>query len=264
MTKILHIKINGISGSVNVTHVGNVHIDRPDAIASKKKLVLDNVLYVPNLKINLISVKQLTEKGFEISFKNGFCTLKGKNQKSFIIKMNEEHIYALNAQQNIVKNTFTAEEEALLWEWHRRLGHPGSTRLLKVIRDLNILETKNNYQILEKLRSTACEYCMSGKAKRKPFKPRNTQSSRPLADIATDIVGPIKPMSFNKKRYFLTFIDIHSRYTWIFIIGRKSEAFKCFKFFHDQVTKRFGYPILRLHSDNGGEYTSKEFRGCLE
>jgi hypothetical protein len=148
MAKILPIKINGISGFVNATHVGTIHIDRPDIFPNNRKFKLDDVLYVPGLKLNLISVKQLTGKGYEISFKNGICSVKPKNGKPFIIKMNEEQVFALNAQQTKVNKNFTAEDEALLWDMHRRLGHPGSTRLLKVIRELNILETKNNFEIL--------------------------------------------------------------------------------------------------------------------
>ena len=41
---------------------------------------LGRVLYAPSIAKNLISVSQLTTDGFNISFNDGYCTVRSKNQ----------------------------------------------------------------------------------------------------------------------------------------------------------------------------------------
>ena len=44
----------------------------------------------------------------------------------------------------------------------------------------------------------------------------------------------------------------------------KSEVFEKFKEFHTYVVNITGKPVKILRSDNGGEYTSKEFESYLK
>jgi transposase InsO family protein len=59
--------------------------------------------------------------------------------------------------------------------------------------------------------------------------------------------------------YYVTFIDDHSRKTWIFFLKTKSEVFKRFQEFKALVENQTGKNIKVLWSNNGGEYTSTEF-----
>ena len=52
---------------------------------------ISNVFYVPDLKINLLTVGQLQERGYEISIKNGVCRIQDAN-------------LGLNAQINMTTN----------------------------------------------------------------------------------------------------------------------------------------------------------------
>lgn len=58
-------------------------------------------------------------------------------------------------------------------------------------------------------------------------------------------------------KYFLTFIDDHSRKTWIYFLKIKDEVFYRFKEFKALVENLIGIKVLR--SDNGGEYVNKDF-----
>ena len=56
-------------------------------ICTGAKLIID-VLYVPDINQNLLSVGQLIEKGFKVIFKNKQCLIKDANGKEvFRIKM---------------------------------------------------------------------------------------------------------------------------------------------------------------------------------
>ena len=57
----------------------------------------------------------------------------------------------------------------------------------------------------------------------------------------------------------MLFIDDFTRMTWIFFLKEKSKAFERFKAFKILVENETEAKIKCLRSDNGGEFTSKEF-----
>eukprot|EP00253_Pinus_taeda_P032120 PITA_32120 len=58
--------------------------------------------------------------------------------------------------------------------------------------------------------------------------------------------------------YYVTFIDDHSRKTWLYLLKTKDEVFDKFKEFRGEVETLTKKKIKTLRSDNGGEYTFKE------
>jgi transposase InsO family protein len=58
----------------------------------------------------------------------------------------------------------------------------------------------------------------------------------------------------------VTFIDDYSRRTWIFFMKTKDEIFIRFREFKALVENQTGKKIKVLRLDNGGEYTSNDFR----
>lgn len=63
----------------------------------------------------------------------------------------------------------------------------------------------------------------------------------------------------NGKRYFITFIDDCSGYSFVYLMKNKSEAFDMFKIFLNETENQFNRKIKRLHSDRGTEYDSTPF-----
>lgn len=61
--------------------------------------------------------------------------------------------------------------------------------------------------------------------------------------------------------YFVTFIDDYSRKTWIYFLKTKDEVFDWFKELKVLVENMIGRKIKVLCSDNGGEYTDRDFTG---
>ena len=93
---------------------------------------------------------------------------------------------------------------------------------------------------------------------------RGIRSSSVLELVHSDVCGPMKAESLGGARYFITFIDDYSRICYVFFLKQKSDAFEKFKEFEAQVTTMTGKKIKYLRTDNGGEYTSKQFEAFLK
>ena len=65
--------------------------------------------------------------------------------------------------------------------------------------------------------------------------------------------------SLSNNLYFILFIDDFSRMTWVYFLKTKSQALSMFSNFKKMVETQCGQKIKKLRTDNGGEYTSKEF-----
>lgn len=85
-----------------------------------------------------------------------------------------------------------------------------------------------------------------------------------LKVIVSDVCGPIKPLAIGAKQYFVTFTDVHSKYTRTYPMARKSDAFELFIEYHTWAEKQLGKSIMTLRSDGGGEYLSDEFTRYLK
>jgi hypothetical protein len=77
-----------------------------------------------------------------------------------------------------------------------------------------------------------CEGCILGKQHKHSFpKDGATRATKVLEIVHSDICGPMKNMSLDGARYFLTFIDEFSRKMWVYPLKAKSECFERFKEF---------------------------------
>ncbi|CAI7901259.1 unnamed protein product [Closterium sp. NIES-54] len=81
-----------------------------------------------------------------------------------------------------------------------------------------------------------------------------------------DVCGPARVRGQSHKRYFLLVVDDYSRYTTVFPLRRKDEVTEVLidwiRVARLQLRERFGsdFPVLRLHSDRGGEFSSNLLR----
>jgi hypothetical protein len=80
-----------------------------------------------------------------------------------------------------------------------------------------------------------------------------------LEIIHSDICGPFQTHIHIRCTYFITFIDDKSRYTTIYLLKHKLEAFEKFQHFKKQVETQTHKKIKILQLDNGGEYKSSNF-----
>jgi transposase InsO family protein len=77
--------------------------------------------------------------------------------------------------------------------------------------------------------------------------------------IHTDVCRPMTVASLNEYLYYVLFIDDHSRKMWIYFLKTKDGVLARFQEFKAQVENLTGMRIKVLRSDNGGQYTSRDF-----
>ncbi|KAL0313539.1 UNVERIFIED_CONTAM: Transposon Ty2-B Gag-Pol polyprotein [Sesamum radiatum] len=141
--------------------------------------------------------------------------------------------------------------------WQARQGHISKDRIRK-LGDTKTLEIDD----LDHL--TACESCLKEKMTKKPFVGHSAIASSLLDLVHTDVCGPLNIPARGRFSYFITFIDDHSWYDYVYLMRYKSEAFGRFKEYRLEVENQTGHKIKAFRSDRGGEYLSGEFIDYLK
>ena len=222
-----------------------------------------DVLYVPELSRNLISVASCMCKGIDVHFysKTKTCVIQ-KGQKTLGVAHLRRGLWELSCQAvqsgNATVN-LTEMDNGKLWHW--RFGHLHMGGIQK-------LQSKNMVRGLtlrQKEAQISCKECASGKLPAVPFPHHEDGVERDILSLVhSDLIGPIKPASLGGKSYILTFVDDKSRRAWCFPISEKSETLKIFKYWKRETEKQSGKMVKILRTDNGGEYMSGEFNDFLK
>ena len=92
-----------------------------------------------------------------------------------------------------------------------------------------------------------------------PFMNSETNTKVTLELIHSNVCGLMPSTYLSGYKYYVTFIDDYSRKTWIYFLKNKSEVFGKFKEFKALIENHLERGIKTQRSDNGGDYTSKEF-----
>jgi hypothetical protein len=79
-----------------------------------------------------------------------------------------------------------------------------------------------------------CDTCAYAKAHQLPFQISSSRSSAPLELVFSDVWGCAID-SFDRKKYYVSFIDDYSKFTWIYLLHHKSEVSKYFLEFQKLV-----------------------------
>jgi hypothetical protein len=141
--------------------------------------------------------------------------------------------------------------------WHCRLGHINEKRIEKFYKDG--LLSSFNFESFD-----TCQSCLFGKMTKTPFTGQSERASDLLELVHTDLCGSMSSLARGSFQYFITFTDDFSRYGYIYLMRHKSESFKKFKEFQNEVQNQLGKITKFLRSDRGGEYLSHEFGDHLK
>lgn len=212
-----------------------------------------NVLYVPEIAKNLVSVSAMTGKGAEVLFENDKCYITKDEKTMNIGHLTNSNLYVINTEPDYAN---VASSKASLEVWHCRFGHINH----KYVNDLSQKKMVTGMSCSKEETDQHCEACAKAKMHRVPVpKASRSKSSRPLQLIHSDVCGPMNVNSIAGSKYVLSFTDDYTKYVTVYFLKNKSEVLSKFEEYESMVTNATGLKIQTLRSDNGGEYTSKEF-----
>ncbi|KAL1190130.1 Retrovirus-related Pol polyprotein from transposon RE2 [Cardamine amara subsp. amara] len=244
-----HVEIaNGIR--VPIKGIGNLNLFGNESSA----------FYMPTFSNNLVSVKRATTdlNAYAIFGPNSFHFQDIKSGEVLGKGNTKGELYTL---EDLKKNSRDSNSTSLPFInschvasssndlWHARLGHPHSRALNLILPNVVFDNSK-------------CESCILGKHCRSVFQ-NSLSIYENCFDLVHSDVWTSACLSRDNLKYFLTFIDEKSKYTWVTLLPSKDRVFEAFVNFQTYVTNHFNAKINVLRLDNGGEYTSNTFKAHL-
>ncbi|CAI7791826.1 unnamed protein product [Closterium sp. NIES-53] len=146
--------------------------------------------------------------------------------------------------------------------WHHRLGHPSVQRLRAMHSRYLVSGLPRVLPPLPPLPAPTCLPCVEGRQRAAPHSSSFPPTTAPLQTLHMDVWGLARVRVQGQERYFLIVVDDYSRYTTVFPLRTKGEVpdvlIPWIRRARLQLSERFhsDFPVLRLHSDRGGEFSS--------
>jgi hypothetical protein len=104
--------------------------------------------------------------------------------------------------------------------WHRRLGHPSFFIVQQVLR-------KNKIAYTPKSTLYVCDSCQLAKSHQLTYPISTSVSTVPLEQVFSDVWDPV-PLSVGKHAYYVSFIDDFIKFTWIYLLKKRSDVYQAF------------------------------------
>ncbi|CAL2257777.1 unnamed protein product [Prunus armeniaca] len=203
--------IVGNGNQLAITHIGNTKLTGLD-----KSLNLNEVLCVPAIRKNLISIRRFCRDNdcfFELDA-NGFNVKVIKTGTVLLTGNSSDGLYHIQAAPHIAHQFAFYGERTTQDVWHARLGHPSHS----------IFTTMLNKKL---------------------------HAQFPLALLHLDLWGPALVSSNFGYRYYLSIVDDNTRFTWLYPLTKKSDVLPTFITFKKMVENRFSSTIKQLQIDGG-------------
>lgn len=273
-------KINLPTGETSViSHTGKVRL--------RNGLTLNNVLYIPSFKHNLISANKLCiDANCKVVFQSEFCIIQNGNTSTVVgvekctnglyYLLNEPVQKTLADLNHLIKSPYTrtitktTNKNALNSSsyhnlpstlthvptlskttlWHYRLGHAPMSRIGK-IKELDIKENNE---------SEICITCPLAKFTKLPYPTSEARAKQVFDLVHIDTWGRYKVPTRAGYKYFLTVVDDYSRVTWVHLLKCKSDAFEAIETFVNMARTQFEKRVKVLRSDNALEFDDKKCR----
>ncbi|CAI7810557.1 unnamed protein product, partial [Closterium sp. NIES-53] len=150
--------------------------------------------------------------------------------------------------------------------WHHRLGHPSLPRLRGMHSCLLVSGLPRSLPPLPPSPAPPCLPCIEGRQRAAPHSSSFPPTTAPLQTLHMDVWGPARVSGEGRERYDLLVVDDYMRYTTVFPLRSKGEVIDVLIpwicAFRLPLRGRFrqDLPVLRLHSDRGGEFSSNLLR----
>jgi transposase InsO family protein len=239
---------------------------------------IDDVLYVPGLQANLLSIGQLAERGITCLFSSQGAYLRRDGDmlayarrvgRNYVLYPQGAHEALMTAGQDNSQasgqdegqdsgedrgrdagqhDTSQEKEPDAYTLWHRRLGHAGEEKM-------KLFQTNvEGIPALVPGQRRTCETCALTKSAKTINRDASEHTERPLQRVYTDFWGPFGVPTPSGARYMLTFTDDYSRRSWIYLTRTRTELYERFREWQMTAERQSNEKLQAIRCDNAGEY----------
>ncbi|CAI5987198.1 unnamed protein product [Closterium sp. NIES-64] len=218
-------------------------------------------LYLPSFSTNLVNGADLQDRGVDqftpASQRVTHCTCArtGRHLATFTRRRGSS-LYTLTTESP------PAAESGQTLLWHHRLGHPSLPRLRGMASRVLVSGLPRSLPPLPPGPGPTCVPCVEGRQRAAPHSSEFPPTEAPVQTLHKNVWGPARVSGQGRERYILVVVDDYSRYTTVFPLRSKGDVTEVLmdwiRAARLQLMESFGshFPVLRLHSDRGGEFPS--------
>lgn len=219
---------------------------------------IKDVLYVPKIEKNLISIRQSTEKGIRVIFEEGGTRVVFLRGDYVILDgMKNNNLCRLNVS-TITTDKAMVVTTASLKLWHERMGHV-NYQMLRKMREKGVVD---DLQFNTSPENPFCEECAYGKQHRQPFKGTGERWRIPGEIFHAELCGKMSESSLGGANWFLLLKDDCTRYCFGYSLKDKTEVLQFIQEFYAEV-QADGHQIRQLRSECGLEFCNDEVKSFL-
>ena len=228
---------------------GTVEIPLFDINDQSRNIILQNALFVPSFRRNIMSYYHAIKEGFsfDLNTQGQECMYTSQGHKFRVNTTGQ--LYTLNVSINSVISRSAKD-------WHRRLGHPNFQDLNKLPNYVDNMHINKTNKMLGQ-----CEICIRGKMTKKISNVPDERGGHPFHSVHLDLNGPIVEPNDSEFAYIFGAICDHSQFTSMYLIKKKSDSPEALLKYISDVNM-YG-PIKKVRTDGGGEFGSHVFRQIL-
>jgi hypothetical protein len=239
---------------LEVCYIGDWLMEVKHSDGTVKGVMFKDVIVVPNLSRDLLSMAKIDKAGGKIVILEGKGTIHKGDTCLPMRKVDNMYLLDYYGKKCEEANVVSSPEL-----WHQRFGHMD----YEYLRQMGEIDGTGVPKGIKK--PGVCGTCERAKHTKKSFgtKPRE-RAQEPLELVHTDVLGPVEVQSLGGARYAIGFTDDYTRWRVVHPMKCKSESLDCLRRYiqdmnvlhRDSKVKT----LIGLRSDNGGEYTGVDFK----
>ena len=235
---------------------------------------LQGVLYNESFKNSLFSISRATLSGLNIKFTGNRCIFKNGRTKEKLCSFRRSNglwrlkpfvskATAATSDNNVFVCNASTKPASLPYDLlHARLGHISAEYVKKTVKITTGVSGVDGGPS----KTHPCHACSAAKTGSGSHSSKGTRATAPLELVHSDVCGPVTK-SRSGYQYYVSFVDDYSRFAVTYFMKHKSEVSYWFSKYMKlmyMLLKDKTQRVLRLRTDNGGEYVNDELLKMCE
>ncbi|KAJ3563959.1 hypothetical protein NP233_g8606 [Leucocoprinus birnbaumii] len=218
-------------------------------------VTLENVLHVPELNANLVSLGTLQCAGATIQGIGNGISISINNEETLLATLigSTGTLYQIHHEGIANDESTHLAKQSTMRLWHRRMGHlnPSTIRTMErmnLVRGLKI-HAPADYDYL-------CAGCAHGKSHRLPLPNASGSRYEKMELTVMDLTGPMNVPTWDGYTYALVMVEVSCRYPVARLLKSKEDVGPAVRNIIALLERQSGIKARRIRSNNGTEFVN--------